>query len=301
MRPQLSWCDRKQGSELGVAVLVPLHGLGIEAERHVVDEHAPVDLRQVHPALAALDQRVQTADDVVAVDAEVQGEVVASPGRDAGVGQVIGRRDLRHDRLRAVSACHGQGVGAGGDRVLDELAQVVAAPELDRLDPAMPSLRGEMKALRLATAGKWVEEQDRSPRPAGVGQVDVRAERRSGEQHRACEGGHHHEVPEQVTRENDDEDRCRQARARQCSAGKASRPFTTKRPPAGDQSDPEARQRDDPAREALDGQEHRNDKRAGPKDQRPRGCEATPGHMPHLDIVRAKLSAPPGLRITRLG
>ena len=96
----------EQRAQLRVAILVVLDGLGVEPERDVVDEHAPVDLGEVHDPLAAVDERVQGADDVVAVDAEVEREVVARAGGDARVGQAALGRDRRDDRLRAVAAGH---------------------------------------------------------------------------------------------------------------------------------------------------------------------------------------------------
>ena len=59
----------EQRAQLRVAVLAALDRLGVDAERDVVDEHAPVDLGEVDRALAAVDERVEGADDVVAVDA----------------------------------------------------------------------------------------------------------------------------------------------------------------------------------------------------------------------------------------
>ena len=70
-------------AQLRVAVALVLDGLGVEAQGHVVDEDAPVDLGEVDAALAAVDERIERADDVVAVDPEVQREVVARAGRDA--------------------------------------------------------------------------------------------------------------------------------------------------------------------------------------------------------------------------
>ena len=72
--------------QLRLAIALALDSLRVEAERDVVDENASVDLCEVDPALAAVDERVERADDVVAIDAEVEGEVVSRPGRDAGVG-----------------------------------------------------------------------------------------------------------------------------------------------------------------------------------------------------------------------
>ena len=76
-----------------------LDRLRVEPERDVVDEHAPVDLSQVDAALATVDEGVEGADDVVAVNSEVEGEVVAGACRDAGVGKVELGGDHRDHRL----------------------------------------------------------------------------------------------------------------------------------------------------------------------------------------------------------
>ena len=110
--------DRPQ---LRLAVAVALDRLGVDAERDVVDEDPAVDLGEVDAALAAVDERVERADDVVAVDPEVEREVVAGAGRDAGVGQAVLGGDRGDDRLRAVAAGHRERVGAVGDRVAHEL------------------------------------------------------------------------------------------------------------------------------------------------------------------------------------
>ena len=115
-------------------------------------------------ALAAVDERVEGADDVVAVDAEVEREVVARAGGDAGVRQAALGGDRGDDRLRAVAAGHRERVGAAIDRVADERLEVVARLQLDRLDPARARLVGEREALRLAAARARVEEQHRSAR-----------------------------------------------------------------------------------------------------------------------------------------
>ena len=154
----------EQGPQLRVAVALALDRVGVEPERDVVDEHAPVDLGQVDAALAAVDERVERADDVVAIDAEVEREVVACARRHARVRQVELRGDRGDDGLRAVAAGHRQPVGAAGDRVAHEPLEVPRGTELDRLDPARPGFVRHREPLGLAAAGLGVVEQDRPPR-----------------------------------------------------------------------------------------------------------------------------------------
>ena len=82
----------EQGAQLRVAVALALDGFGVEPERDVVHEHSPVDLGEVHDALAAVDERVQRTDHVVTIDSEVEREVVACARGHAGVGQAGARR-----------------------------------------------------------------------------------------------------------------------------------------------------------------------------------------------------------------
>ncbi len=72
-------------SELGVAVPLALDGFGVDTERCVVDEHAAVDLGEVHHPLAPIGERVERSHDVVAVDAEIEREMVTRPGGHAHV------------------------------------------------------------------------------------------------------------------------------------------------------------------------------------------------------------------------
>ena len=141
--------DRPQ---LRLAVALALDRLGVEAERDVVDEHPAVDLGEIDPPLATADEGVERADDIVAVDPEVEGEVVAGPGRNTGIGQAVLGGDHRDDGLRAVAAGHRQRVGSVGDRAAHELLEVGAECQLDRLDAASPRLVGQVELLGLAAA-----------------------------------------------------------------------------------------------------------------------------------------------------
>ena len=83
-----------------VAVALPLDRLRVEPERDVVDEHPPVDLGEVDAALTTIDEGVEGAHDVIAIDAQVEGEVVAGACRDAAR-----RADRARRRSAATIAC----------------------------------------------------------------------------------------------------------------------------------------------------------------------------------------------------
>jgi hypothetical protein len=102
------------------------YGIGVEAERHVVDEHAAVDLGEVDATLATFDERIEGADNIVAVDAEIEREMVARPRRDAGVRNPGACGGGRHQRLRTVAAGHRERVGAARERRLDQLGEVLS-------------------------------------------------------------------------------------------------------------------------------------------------------------------------------
>ena len=127
----------QQGADLGVAVAGALDRLGVEAERDIVDEHATVDLGEVHPTLTAVDERVQSTDDVITVDAEIQREMVAGARRHACVRQPNFGGDLSNDRLRTVPACHREPVRAALDRAAYQRLEVLAGLQLDRLDATL--------------------------------------------------------------------------------------------------------------------------------------------------------------------
>ena len=105
-----------------------LDGLGVEPERDVVDEDASVDLGEVDAALAAVDERVERADDVVAVDAEVEREVVARARGHARVGEP------RSAATAATIACEPSPPAIASasaprvDRVADELSRSSRGP-----------------------------------------------------------------------------------------------------------------------------------------------------------------------------
>src|SRR3712207_9554005 len=89
--------SRQGGAALVVAVGGALHDGGVRAEGGVVHERPPVDLTEVDAGLHAVAQRLQAAGGVLAVQAEVEGEVVAGARADDQEGRSvqIGRASCR--------------------------------------------------------------------------------------------------------------------------------------------------------------------------------------------------------------
>jgi hypothetical protein len=69
------------GPQLGAAVGTRPHDLGVDAEGGVVDEHPVVDPTEIDGALDAVGERIQGAEQVAAVEAEVEREVLRVPER----------------------------------------------------------------------------------------------------------------------------------------------------------------------------------------------------------------------------
>ncbi len=85
-----SFGEQLQGRvELGVAIRVLRDDRRVHAERHVVEEHAVVDRGVVDPTLVAVDERGDRLARVVAIQPEIEGEVIARARRHAHEGQIV--------------------------------------------------------------------------------------------------------------------------------------------------------------------------------------------------------------------
>jgi hypothetical protein len=115
----------------------------IEPQRDVVEKEAIADRTHVDPPLAAVEGR-EGCDRVVPVDAEVSGEVVPCPERNADEGKVAPDGDRRDGGERAVSTCHSQGFRSGVGRPASDLGRVVVLAEDVDVDTKATSLRGEL-------------------------------------------------------------------------------------------------------------------------------------------------------------
>ena len=102
-----------------------------------------------------------SADDVVAVDADVQGEMVARSRRDADERQAVRLRNGCDDRERSVSARDAERIRAAGNLGRGERGPIVAASEDAHGDAALIRTLDEARAFRATAAGHGVDEQDR--------------------------------------------------------------------------------------------------------------------------------------------
>ena len=85
---------------------------------------------------------------VLAVDAQVEGEVVARARRDDDEREAVLDRDGRDERLGAVAAGHAQAVGAAGDGVAGQLLEVEPVVEHHGLDAQLLGQRRPARTSR---------------------------------------------------------------------------------------------------------------------------------------------------------
>ena len=177
----------QQRARLGVAVGRLPNRVAVDPERHVVEEEAAVHLRHVDPALDAVGERVERADEIAAVDAEVEREVVAGAGGNADERKLVRECGCRDDGERSVAAGDAERVRAARHGVVDERCEVVVRAHDDHVDAALARPLGEAGARRLAAAGPRVDEEHGPPR-----RITQRAERhpeRRAAARRGCAAG----------------------------------------------------------------------------------------------------------------
>ena len=102
----------QQRPRLGVAVGRLPNRVAVDPEGDVVEEEAAVHLRHVDPALDAVGERVERADQIVAIEAEVEREVVAGAGGNADERKSVCECGCCDDGERPVAAGDAERVGA---------------------------------------------------------------------------------------------------------------------------------------------------------------------------------------------
>ena len=180
----------QQRARLGVAVGRLPNGVAVDPERDVVEEEAAVHLGHVDPALDAVGERVERADQIAAVDADVEREVVAGAGGNADERKAVRESGCGHDGERPVAAGDAERVRAARHGVVDERCEVVVRAQDDHVDAALARPLGEAGARRLAATGPRVDEEH-GPlwRIRGRPGAGRHPERRSRSDRRGCSVG----------------------------------------------------------------------------------------------------------------
>jgi len=153
------------GAYLVVAIGGCLHYFGVGAERHVVDERVTTDHSEVDPQLDAVGQRAQARHRILAVQAQVKGEVVAGARGDHQEGEAVFGGDAGHQRLGAVAARDAEQVSAVGDRLPGDRDHVDMTGTLHQEDlrPARLRLALQIEFADFPAAGSRVHDQERAP------------------------------------------------------------------------------------------------------------------------------------------
>ena len=159
----------EERARLRIAIALPLHGRPVHTERHVVEKRAPVHVAEVDGPFERIGERVERPDEVIRVQAQVAGEVVSGPGRNAYERDSMGGCGGRHDRQRSVSARHAEYVGPARRSLGCEGAEVVARPQDDRLDPPFTSRLDKPGPSSPAAAGLQIDEEHGLPRGVSAG------------------------------------------------------------------------------------------------------------------------------------
>ena len=110
----------QQRARLGVAVGRLPNRVAVDPERDVVEEEAAVHLRHVDAALDAVGEGVERADEIVAVDADVEREMVAGAGGNADEREAVRESGCGHDGERSVAAGDPERVRAVRHGLVDE-------------------------------------------------------------------------------------------------------------------------------------------------------------------------------------
>ena len=114
---------------------------GIGAERDVVEEQPARDEADVDAPLGPAGERLEGAERVAPVEADVVGEVVARAARDANDGGFELDCRLSDLRERAVAPRDAEDLGARGAR---ELPRILTVPQHVCLDSELPGCLGDL-------------------------------------------------------------------------------------------------------------------------------------------------------------
>jgi hypothetical protein len=163
--------------------------IGVQAQRHVVHEEPVADSADVDATLQRLAERVESAHHVVAVEAEIERDVVQRASGDAHERRVTAHGDSRDRCERTIASRDADHIGATVDRVLRKLCEPNARLEHQGFDPPTTRLISEVERSRAPMPRVGVEDQhavacradSRAARCQLADRTRVSAKRESGE------------------------------------------------------------------------------------------------------------------------
>ncbi len=175
----------EERARLRIAIALPLHCRGVDAERDVVEKRTAVHIAEVDRPFDRISERVERADEVVRVEAEIAREVIPGARGNAYEWDFVGARGGRHDRQRSVSAGHAEHVGAARGSVSCEGAEVIVRFEDDRLDLPFTSRLDKPRLSGPATAGSRIDEEHGLLRGVGAPPFEPQLMMRPADSHAA--------------------------------------------------------------------------------------------------------------------
>ena len=110
--------------------------------------------------LDSVGERVERADEIVAINAEVEREVVARARGNADEGKSVRECCCGDNGERPVAAGDAERVRAARHCPVDQGCESLVRTDDDDVDAALEGPLGEPRALGLATAGPRIDEED---------------------------------------------------------------------------------------------------------------------------------------------
>src|SRR5580700_8034099 len=149
--------------QLVAAVGRGLDHLRVRAERRVVDERLAVDHPEVDPQLDSIGQSTQTGGRVLAIQPQVEGEVIARARADDDERDAVLGRDPGHEGLRSVASGDAEQVGACLDGLAGHLGDIdgLGAANEEHLGAEFFGLALQVELRDLPAAGLRVHDQVR--------------------------------------------------------------------------------------------------------------------------------------------
>jgi hypothetical protein len=111
-----------------------MHGLGVYAKAHIVEENTPIGTCVVDQDLLTILQPIQRSERIIPIQSEIESEVVAGSDRDTEEGNIAFNGNPSDESKRAIASGHADGIRASVYRITCELDEIVTSLQHDGLD-----------------------------------------------------------------------------------------------------------------------------------------------------------------------